>query len=191
MFLHIRFDDLQSRGRSDGSGRGSAVTGDGSSGASRADSGDEGRRDGSLSLVELLLSGELRRGQELENLGELLLGVLDTAANGLSDLSEDLLNLVLGLDVSDCLSAQALIVVSQPLTPDLVEEGRAGGELSVVNTVRSELGAETRIGPGEVRGRGRLLVLGRHQVDELKSARFFTLREALTSSRLASVSDLR
>ena len=83
------------------------------------------------------------------------------------------------------------MLFDESLTPDLVEKGRAGGELGVVNAVRSELGAETRIGPGEVRGRGRLFVLGRHQVDKLKSARFFVLRAALTSSRLASVSDLR
>lgn len=41
------------------------------------------------------------RGAHLENGRELVLGELDTAANGVSDSGEDLLNLVLALDVSD------------------------------------------------------------------------------------------
>jgi hypothetical protein len=39
----------------------------------------------------------------------------------------------------------------------------------VIDTVRSELSSETRIGPGQVRGSGGLLVLVRDEVDELRS----------------------
>lgn len=127
----------------------------------------------------------------LENLGQLLLGKLDTAANGLSDVGEDLLDLVVGLNVVDCELAKVQHR-SEALTPDLVEEGRSGSKLGVVDTIRSELSTETRVGPGEVRGRGRLLVLGRHQVDKLGSDRCFARNLIeLTSSRLASASDLR
>lgn len=39
---------------------------------------------------------------DLENLGKLLFGKVDTVADGLADGREDLLDLVLGLDVVDC-----------------------------------------------------------------------------------------
>lgn len=73
-------------------------------------------------------------------------------ADGLSDISEDLLDLVSGLNVSDS---------------DLVEERRSAGVLGVVDSVASKLSSESCIGPGKVRGGGGVLVLGRHQVDEL------------------------
>jgi hypothetical protein len=65
-------------------------------------------------------------------------------------------------------------------------------ELGVVNAVRSELGSESRIGPGEVRGRSGLLVLARDSVDELDVSIVLRWQEMqLTSSRLAWASDLR
>lgn len=53
------------------------------------------------------------------------------------------------------------------LTPDLVDKRWSRGVLGVIDAVRSELGSESRIRPGEVWGRGSLLVLGRDGVDEL------------------------
>lgn len=52
-----------------------------------------------------------------------------------------------------------------------MQERGAGGELGVVNAVAAELGTETRIGPGEVWCRGRVLVLLRDEVDKLDISR--------------------
>lgn len=105
-------------GRCNGSSRdgaGSSVVG---IRASRADSSGECGGTGSLDLLVLLLWAELRGGQELKNvslrydsssrvsthlknLRKLLLGEADTAADGVSDSGENLLDLVLSLDVVD------------------------------------------------------------------------------------------
>lgn len=97
----------------------------------------------------------------LENLGELLLGKLDTGRDGLPDGREDLLDLVLGLNVVDLQTGQRRgCYLYASLTPDLVDEGRAGRVLGVIDAVRPELSTKTRVGPGEVGRVGGLLVLG-------------------------------
>jgi hypothetical protein len=49
-----------------------------------------------------------------------------------------------------------------------VDQRGSGRVLGVVNTVRPELGSESRIGPCEVRGGGVLLVLGGDGAEELE-----------------------
>lgn len=194
-----------SRFRGDGSGGDGAGSGRLGVRAGRADSDDDGRRDGSLGSLKLLLGGKLGRGQELESAlaqsvwvwthledtRELLLGKLDTAADSVSDSGQDLLDLVLALNVSDYHQLYP-IRRSHLLTSNLVEERGSGRVLGVVDTVRSELSSESCIGPGEVRSRSGFLVLVRSEVDQLRvSEKSGQVAPLHTSSRLASASDLR
>ena len=81
----------------------------------------DSRRDGCVSLLDLLFGGQSWRHEESDDGRDLVLDKLDTVRDGVSDSREDLLELVLALDVSDS---------------DLVNQRGSALELGVVNAVR-------------------------------------------------------
>jgi hypothetical protein len=97
----IRIFNLRSAGRSGGGGRGGAGGGSVGIVASRGDGNFVNRRDGRLGLFILFLGSQLGRGEQIEDLAELVFGKFDTAVDGVTDSLEDLLKLVASLDVAD------------------------------------------------------------------------------------------
>ena len=122
---------------------------------SSRDGRDTGTRCASDTLGQHLFGRVLgHTRQHLQHARQLFLGVVYASSDSLSDLGEQGLDSRAGLDVSDS---------------DFVHERGSARVLGVIDAVVSEVGSQSRVGPGEVRGVSLLVVLVADHLDHFVS----------------------